>query len=60
MLCFLSQKNPEKPTTMFMTSLLEYLQTISGKGKELAPGLPVTGGSRLLEVKCIILPEEKL
>lgn len=60
MLCFLSQKQTEKPTTMFMMSLLEYLQTISGKGKELALGLPVTGGSRLLELKCIILPEEKL
>ena len=39
---------------------LEYLQTISGKGKEPALGQLLTGGSRLLELKCIISPEEKL
>lgn len=45
---------------MFMTYLSEYLQTISGKGKEPAVGLLLTGGSRLLELKCIISLEEKL
>jgi len=45
---------------MLMTYLLEYLQTISGKGKEPALGLLLIGGSRLLELKCIPSPEEKL
>ena len=45
---------------MFMTYLSEYLQTISGKGKEPAVGLLLTGGSRLLELKCVISLEEKL
>lgn len=58
---FFNHKNQtEKPTTMFMTYLLEYLQTISGKSKEPALGQLLTGGSRLLELKCIISPEEKL
>lgn len=60
---FKSQNQSEKPTIVVLRFPMEHPQIISGKKKAKTFALrppPVTGGSRLLQLKYVILPEENL